>query len=88
MPSDSSRPWMAAIVGVVQRGKDFRFTLKASQALRVGSQSRWQHLHRHVALQLRVGRPVDLPHPALADLGGDLVRAEAGAGSEGQTVGV
>ena len=31
---------------------------------------------------LRVGRAIDLAHAALADLGGDLVRAEAGAGSE------
>ena len=29
-------------------------------------------------------RPVDLAHPAHADLGGDLIRAEASAGAEGQ----
>ena len=33
-----------------------------------------------------VGRPIHLPHAAFADLGGDFVDAETGAGSESQTV--
>ena len=32
-------------------------------------------------------RPIDLAHTAFADLRGDLVDAETGAGSKGQTAG-
>ncbi len=30
----------------------------------------------------RIRRPIDLPHPALADLGGDLIRTKSNAGGE------
>ena len=43
-----------------------------------------QDLDRDLTFQLRVGRPIHLPHSAFADLRGDFVDAEAGAGSEGQ----
>ncbi len=42
-----------------------------------------QDLDRDITIQLRVQRPVELPHPAHADLGGDLIRTEAGAGLQG-----
>ncbi len=45
---------------------------------------RGQHLHCHLALQLRIRGPIHLPHPAHADLGGDFVGTESGAGGEGQ----
>ena len=32
--------------------------------------------YRHLALQLRTRRPVDLPHPAHVDLGGNVAMAE------------
>ena len=40
---------------------------------------------RDIAIELRIARPVDLPHPAFADQRGDFVDAETGAGSEGQS---
>ncbi len=46
-----------------------------------------KHLDGDLALQVRVCRPIDLPHPAHADLGGDRIRAEAGAGSQGHEAG-
>ena len=41
-----------------------------------------QDLDRDCALQVRVGGPIHLAHPAHADLGGDFVRAEASAWCE------
>ena len=35
---------------------------------------------RDLAIQLRVARAIHLPHAAFADLRGDFVDAEAGAG--------
>ena len=53
------------------------------------SGQRWrQDLDRDLAFEPGVGRPIDLAHAAFADLGGDLVDAEAGAGSEGQVTSV
>jgi len=40
---------------------------------------RGQHLDRDLPLQVRVGRAIDLAHATDANLGGDFVRAEAGA---------
>ena len=64
--------------------RGLRLTLESGEALRGGGERRRQYLHRHVALQLRVGGLIHLPMPPSADLGGDLIRAESGAGSEGQ----
>ena len=36
----------------------------------------------HLAVERRIRRPVDLPHPALANESGHVVVAEAGAGGE------
>ena len=47
-----------------------------------------QDLDRDVAIQLRVARAKDLAHAAFADRRSDLVDAEAGAGSEGQSAGL
>ncbi len=41
---------------------------------------------RDITIQLRVARPIDLAHPPCADLGEDVVDAEACAGGERQTV--
>ena len=75
-------------VRMIQRGEDFRFALKASQPVGITHQRRRQDLDGDLTLQLRVRRPIHLPHPAHADLGGDFVDTEAGAGSEGQAVGL
>ena len=66
-------------VGVLQLGEELRLALEAGEALGVGGERLGQDLDRDLALQLRVGRPVDDPHAALAERGGDLVRAECRA---------
>ena len=68
---------------MIQRREDFGFALKAREPIAIGRERRRQDLDRDLALQLRVGRPIHLAHPAFADLGGDFVDAEAGAGREG-----
>jgi hypothetical protein len=46
---------------------------------------RWgQDLDGDLALQLRVGRAIDLAHPTSADLRGDLIRPETGTGRKRQ----
>ena len=49
---------------MIQRGENFRFALKAGQAVEVGCERRWQDLDRDVTLQLRIARAIDLAHPA------------------------
>ncbi len=44
----------------------------------VGDRGR-QNLDRHVAIELRVPRPIHLPHSTRAERREDLVRTEAGA---------
>ena len=66
-------------VRVVELREQVRLALEACETFLVRYEGRRQHLDRHLAPELGVGRAVDLPHSALAELGGDLVRAEAGA---------
>ena len=72
---------------MIQRRERLRFALEPRQALGVSGERVRQDLDRDLAIQLRVRRPIHLPHAAFADLRGDFVDAEAGAGSEGQTAG-
>ena len=69
---------------MIQRGEDFGFALKARQPVGIRRKRRRQDLDGDLTFQLRVRRPIDLPHATFADLRGDFVDAEAGAGSEGQ----
>ncbi len=69
---------------MVERGEDFGFALESGEPFRVKGDVRRQHLDRHLALQLRVRRPIYLSHSAHADLGSDLIGAEPSAGSQGQ----
>ena len=70
-------------VRMVQRREDFRFALESRQPLGIAGHRRRQHLDGDAALQIGVGRPIDLAHAARADLGGDFIRTEAGADCEG-----
>ena len=74
----------AADVRVIQRRERLRFTLKAGDPLGVRDERFRQNLDRNVATQLSVARPIDLAHAPHPDLGGDFIRTEARAGSEGQ----
>ena len=71
---------------MVQRGEDLRFALEARQPIGVGCERRGEDLDRDLTLQLRVRRAIDLPHSTHAELRGDFVDAEAGAGREGQAI--
>ena len=71
-------------VRMIQRGEDFRFALETREPIGIGRERRRQDLDRDLALELRVGRPIHLPHAAFADRRGDVVDAEARAGSQGQ----
>ena len=61
---------------------------RVNRASRSGSSANSvrQDLERDVAIQLRVAGAIDLPHPALANLGNDFVDAEASAGCECQVL--
>ena len=76
------QPVDGANVRVIERGEHLGLALEARQPIRVGGE-RLGHLERHVPVELRVSGSAHLPHSAFADLGGDLIYAEAGAGSEG-----
>ena len=67
---------------MVELRQNLRFALEAGQALLVLDERRRQHLDRDVALQPRVGRSPHLPHAAFAQLGDDLVGADATARGE------
>ena len=63
-------------VRVTQRSEDFRLALEARQPIGIGGHS----LRQYRALQVGVGRAIDLAHTADADLGGHFKRAESTAG--------
>ena len=69
---------------MVQRREHFRFALKPREPIVVSGERGRQDLDRDLAFQLRVRRAKHLPHPAFADLRGDFVDAEAGAGCNEQ----
>ncbi len=71
-------------VGMVERARGLRLRFEASQTLRVRGHRRGQHLDGHVALEPRVPRPVDLPHPSRAQRREDLVGAEPSSRRESQ----
>ena len=68
--------------GVVQAGEDLRFTLEPGEPIRIGGNCFREDLQRHLPVQLGIGGLVHLAHAAFADLGGDGIRAEGGAGGE------
>ena len=88
MPPLSSRPWMCGDVRMVQRGEHFCFALETREPIRVSCKRGRQDLDRDLAFEPGVGRSIDLAHAPFADLGGDLVGAETGAGCEGQVTSV
>ena len=69
---------------MIQRREDFGFALEAREPIGIRGERGRQDLDGDLALQLRVGRPIHLAHAAFADLRGDFVDAETGAGREGQ----
>ncbi len=72
----------------IQRGQGLGLALKPRDPLRVGGERRGQDLDGDVAIEPRVPRPIHFAHAAGSEGRDDLVRAEAGTGSEGQTLAV
>ena len=69
-------------VRVVERGEHLRLTLEPRETVRVGRERGREDLDRHLALQLRIRRPIHLPHSAHTNLGGDLIGSEAATGCQ------
>ena len=71
---------------VVEARQHLRFPLEPGEAIRVSGEGVGEDLQRDIAAELGVGGPIDLAHPAFADEGGDLVRAQCGSRLEGHLV--
>ena len=70
-------------VGMVEGGEQPRLPFESEQAIPVLGKGIRKDLDRHLAMELRVARPIDLTHPTPSDRGDDLVDADARAGREG-----
>ena len=71
-------------VGMVQRRERLRFALEACQPVGVAGKGVGQDLDARPGDPSLVSRrAIDLAHAALADLGGDFVRAEPSASCQG-----
>jgi hypothetical protein len=64
-------------VRMIEQRKDFGFSTKPREAIRITRHGPRQNLDRDVTLQLRVGRAVDFSHPAGTERAGDLERADS-----------
>ena len=69
-------------VGMIERRNRLRLLLEPQHPLRIARKRRRQHLHRHVAIEPRIPRPIHLAHAARACWCHDLVRTEFGARGE------
>ena len=56
--------------------------LESLQPFRVVRENRRKNLDRHVPMQSRVSRPVDLSHPACANYAENLIGTEPVAGAQ------
>ena len=75
-------------VGMIQRREHFRFALKTREPIGIRRDRRRKYFQCDLPFERRIGRAVDLAHPADAELLGDFVRTETSAGNQGQTVGL
>ena len=68
---------------MVEAGENLGFPLEPREPVGISRKRLGQDLERHLAVERGVSGLVDLPHPALADEGGDVVVAKSGADVEG-----
>ena len=73
-------------VRMVQRRERLGFTLESCQTLRVLCERLREYLDGDWPTELRICRPVDLAHPAHADLGDDFIRADASPRSQSHEI--
>ena len=71
-------------VRMIEGGERLRFARETGQAIGIAGEGVRKDLQRDVAIQLRVVRSIHLTHSACAEGGQHLIRAESGAGGEGQ----
>ncbi len=64
-------------IRMIEDCERLRFLLEARDPRLIGGERLGQHLDRDVALERRVGRPIDLAHAAGADRVTDLIRTES-----------
>jgi hypothetical protein len=69
-------------VRMIEPGEHFGFALETCQPLAIGRHGLGQHLDGDGALQVGIGRAVDLAHAAGAEFAGDFIWAESSARSE------
>ena len=67
---------------MIQRSQRLGLTLEARQPLGVRGKCFGQDLDGDLSSEVGVGGLIDFAHPAHADLGGNFVRAESGAGGQ------
>lgn len=67
---------------MIQGGDGPGLAVKPLDGVTICLQLRRQQFHGHVALELSIAREIDLTHPACADGGDNLVRAEPGTGGQ------
>ena len=67
---------------MIQCGEGLGLALEARKSLSVRRKRFRQHLNRDLPSEIGVCRAVNFPHAAHADLGGDFVGAETGAGTQ------
>ncbi len=63
-------------VRMVERGKDFGFSLESSQPLRILGELVREHLDGYIPTEFPISCPKHLPHPTFADRLEDLVVSE------------
>ena len=71
-------------VWMIECGRGARFLLEPAEAITIGGKSSGNDLDCHLASEARIARAIDLAHAPDADDGEDFIRAETGAGWEGQ----
>jgi hypothetical protein len=86
--SDFSSPPDLRDIRMVLRREDLRFSPESSESVRVSRECIRQHLQGIIALERRVTRSPYLAHAALANQGGDFIRAHASAGTNGHLRGI
>ena len=69
-------------VRVVERRERPGFAFEARETIRIAGEGVGQNLDGDVAAEPRIARAIDFAHPAGAQGGLDVIRAEAGAGAE------
>ena len=72
-----------ADVGMRELRDGLRLAREAKLELGVLGEFRGEDLHRYRAVEPRVARPVDLPHPARPDRRDDFVRPQARTAGDG-----